>query len=199
LEKEGFEITLLDVHEDGLVRPQEVEAAIREDTCLVTIMYANNEIGTIQPIREIGAICREKKVLFHVDAVQAVVCVGQLAQLDHLDLLLGLVAQRGLSARDLGHKIGACIVRIDDAILEGTVGKDRQRNILLGIVRGIGLGIGLGIGHRVSHRVGYRIGLNRGICRLAGHNKDLKPQKKGQKQTNSLNGFHFHGSFSLLV
>ena len=71
LKKEGFDITLLDVHENGIVTPEEVEAAIREDTCLVTIMFANNEIGTIQPVREIGAVCRAKKVLFHTDAVQA--------------------------------------------------------------------------------------------------------------------------------
>lgn len=71
LEKEGFEITLLDVHENGLVTPEEVREAIRENTCLVTIMYANNEIGTIQPIKEIGDICREKGVIFHTDAVQA--------------------------------------------------------------------------------------------------------------------------------
>lgn len=71
LEKEGFEVTLLDVHRDGIVRPEEVFAAIRPDTCLVTIMYANNEIGTIQPIKEIGAICRENGVIFHTDAVQA--------------------------------------------------------------------------------------------------------------------------------
>lgn len=71
LKKQGFEITLLDVHENGLVSPQQVADAIREDTCLVTIMYANNEIGTIQPISEIGAVCREKGVLFHTDAVQA--------------------------------------------------------------------------------------------------------------------------------
>lgn len=71
LEKEGFDVTLLDVHSDGIVRPEEVRAAIRPDTCLVTIMYANNEIGTIQPIKEIGGICREKGVLFHTDAVQA--------------------------------------------------------------------------------------------------------------------------------
>ena len=57
LEKEGFEITLLDVHSDGLIVPEEVEKAIRDDTCLVTIMFANNEIGTVQPIREIGEIC----------------------------------------------------------------------------------------------------------------------------------------------
>lgn len=72
LEKEGFEVTLLPVHEDGLVVPAELEATIREDTCLVTIMTANNEIGTIQPIKEIGAICRSHGVLFHTDAVQAV-------------------------------------------------------------------------------------------------------------------------------
>ena len=71
LEKEGFEVTLLDVHEDGVVRLEDVEAAIRPDTCLVTVMFANNEIGTIQPIREIGALCREKGIPFHTDAVQA--------------------------------------------------------------------------------------------------------------------------------
>ena len=72
LEKEGFEVTLLDVHENGLIVPEEVEAAIREDTCLVTIMYANNEIGTVQPIAELGAICKKHGILFHTDAVQAV-------------------------------------------------------------------------------------------------------------------------------
>ena len=71
LEKAGFEIELLDVHENGLIHPSQVADAIREDTCLVTIMYANNEIGSIQPIVEIGAICKEKGVLFHTDAVQA--------------------------------------------------------------------------------------------------------------------------------
>lgn len=71
LEKEGFEVTLLDVHEDGVVRLEDVAAAIREDTALVTVMFANNEIGTVQPITEIGALCREKKIPFHTDAVQA--------------------------------------------------------------------------------------------------------------------------------
>lgn len=71
LEKEGFSVTYLDVHEDGIVRVGELEQAITNKTALVTIMYANNEIGTIQPIREIGAICRKHKVLFHTDAVQA--------------------------------------------------------------------------------------------------------------------------------
>ena len=71
LEKEGFEVTLLDVHEDGVVRLEDVEAAIREDTALVTVMFANNEIGTVQPITEIGALCRSKGIPFHTDAVQA--------------------------------------------------------------------------------------------------------------------------------
>ncbi len=71
LEKDGYEVTLLDVHEDGVVRLEDLEAAIREDTCLVTIMFANNEIGTVQPIKEIGALCRERKIPFHTDAVQA--------------------------------------------------------------------------------------------------------------------------------
>ena len=72
LEKEGFTVTLLDVHEDGMVSAQQVEEAITGETCLVTIMYANNEIGTVQPIAEIGEVCRRHGVLFHTDAVQAV-------------------------------------------------------------------------------------------------------------------------------
>ena len=87
LKKEGFDVTLLDVHEDGIVRPEEVAAAIREDTCLVTVMYANNEIGTVQPIREIGAICREKQVLFHTDAVQAMGHIPVNVKDDHIDML----------------------------------------------------------------------------------------------------------------
>ncbi len=71
LKREGFEITLLDVHSDGLVTGQQVADAIRDDTCLVTVMYANNEIGTIEPVSEIGSVCRQRGVLFHTDAVQA--------------------------------------------------------------------------------------------------------------------------------
>ena len=87
MEQEGFEVTLLDVHSDGLVRPEEVEAAIREDTCLVTIMFANNEIGTIQPIREIGAICKKHGVLFHTDAVQAMGHLPIDVKADNIDML----------------------------------------------------------------------------------------------------------------
>ncbi len=72
LKKQGFEVTLLPVHENGIVRPDELEEAIRDDTALVTVMFANNEIGTVQPIAEIAEICKKKGVLFHTDAVQAV-------------------------------------------------------------------------------------------------------------------------------
>ena len=101
LEQEGFEVTLLDVHENGLILPEQVEAAIRPDTCLVTVMYANNEIGTIQPIPEIGRICREHGVLFHTDAVQA---AGHL----HLDVkeqnidLLSLSAHKFHGPKGIG-------------------------------------------------------------------------------------------------
>ena len=87
LEKEGYEVTLLPVHEDGLVRPEELEAAIQEDTCLVSIMYANNEIGTVQPIHEIGEICKKHGVLFHTDAVQAVGHVKIDVKADNIDML----------------------------------------------------------------------------------------------------------------
>ena len=87
LKTEGFEVTLLDVHENGVVRPEEVEAAIRPETCLVTIMYANNEIGTIQPVREIGAACRKHGVLFHTDAVQATGPIAIDVQAENIDML----------------------------------------------------------------------------------------------------------------
>ena len=87
LEQEGFSVTYLDVHSDGLVRPEELEAAIREDTALVTIMYANNEIGTIKPIPELGAICKKHGVLFHTDAVQAAGNVPIQMKEQNIDLL----------------------------------------------------------------------------------------------------------------
>ena len=87
LEKEGFEVTYLEVYENGIVKPEDVEKAIREDTALVTIMYANNEIGTIQPISEIGAICKKHGVLFHTDAVQAVGNIKIDVKEENIDLL----------------------------------------------------------------------------------------------------------------
>ena len=87
LKKEGFEVTLLDVHENGLVTAEQVEEAIREDTCLVTIMYVNNEIGTVQPIKEIGEVCRKHNVTFHTDAVQAVGHIRVNVEEDNIDML----------------------------------------------------------------------------------------------------------------
>lgn len=117
LEKQGFEVELLDVHENGLVTAEQVRDAIREDTCLVTIMYANNEIGTVQPIAQIGAVCREKGVLFHTDAVQA---AGHL----HIDVKAQNIDMLSLSAHKFhGPKgIGALYARRGvwlDSLIEG--------------------------------------------------------------------------------
>lgn len=87
LEKQGFEVTYVPVHENGVVRVEDIEAAIRPDTGLLTIMYANNEIGTIQPIKEIGALCRERKIWFHTDAVQAVGHVPINVEEQNIDML----------------------------------------------------------------------------------------------------------------
>lgn len=87
LEKEGFTVTYLDVYENGIVKVEDVEKAITDETCLVTVMYANNEIGTIQPIKEIGALCKEKGVLFHTDAVQAVGHVKIDVKAENIDIL----------------------------------------------------------------------------------------------------------------
>lgn len=124
LEKEGFDVTLLDVHSDGIVRTQELEAAITDKTGLVTVMYANNEIGTIQPIQEIGQVCRSRGILFHTDAVQA---VGQLpidVKTENIDML-------SMSAHKFhGPKgIGALYIRKGvsiDRLIEGG-GQERGR------------------------------------------------------------------------
>ena len=123
LEKEGFEVTYLPVHRNGIVRPEEVEAAITDKTALVTIMYANNEIGSIQPIPEIGAICKAHGVVFHTDAVQAVGAVEIDVKAQNIDLL-------SLS----GHKIhapkgvGALYIRSGVAVQNFLDGGAQERN-----------------------------------------------------------------------
>ncbi|MCH5164994.1 MAG: cysteine desulfurase NifS [Clostridiales bacterium] len=101
LEREGFEVTYLDVHENGVIAPEEVKNALRDDTALVTVMFANNEIGTIQPIAEIGKLCRERKIVFHTDAVQAVGHVPIDVKAMNIDML-SLSAHKFHGAKGVG-------------------------------------------------------------------------------------------------
>ncbi len=119
LEKEGFEVTLLDVHENGMVSAQQVADAIREDTCLVSVMYANNEIGSIQPIAEIGAVCKEKGVIFHTDAVQAVGHVHINVKEENIDML-SLSAHKFHGPKGVGLLYARKGVRLTNIIEGGT-------------------------------------------------------------------------------
>ena len=125
LEKQGFEITLLDVHDNGLVTAQQVEDALREDTCLVTIMYANNEVGTIQPIPEIGAVCQKHGVLFHTDAVQA---AGHLAidvKAQNIDML-SLSAHKFHGPKGIGVLYARKGIRLESLIEGGAQERGRR-------------------------------------------------------------------------
>ncbi len=125
LEKEGFEVTYLDVYENGIVHPEDVENAIREDTALVTIMYANNEIGTIQPISEIGAICKKHGVLFHTDAVQAAGYVKINVKEQNIDLL-SMTAHKIHGPKGCGLLYVRRGVKIDNLIDGGAQERNRR-------------------------------------------------------------------------
>ncbi len=125
LEKEGFEVTYLDVYENGIVRPEDVENAIREDTAIVTIMYANNEIGTIQPIAEIGAICRKHKVIFHTDAVQAAGFVKINVVEQNIDLL-SMTAHKIHGPKGCGLLYIRRGVRVDNLIHGGAQERNKR-------------------------------------------------------------------------
>ena len=124
LEKFGFEVTYLDVNEEGFVDLKQLEEAITDKTILVSIMFANNEIGTIQPIKEIGALCREKKVLFHTDAVQAIGSVPVDVKEMNIDLL-SLAGHKLYGPKGLGALYIRKGVRIDNLIHGG--GQERGR------------------------------------------------------------------------
>ena len=125
LEKEGFEVTLLDVHENGMVSAQQVADAIREDTCLVSVMYANNEIGSIQPIAEIGAVCKEKGVIFHTDAVQAVGHVHINVKEENIDML-SLSAHKFHGPKGVGVLYERKGIRLPSYIIGGEQEKGRR-------------------------------------------------------------------------
>ena len=125
LEKEGFEVTLLDVHENGIVDPKELENAIRPDTCLVTVMCANNEIGTLQPIREIGEICRNKGVLFHTDAVQAVGHIPINVKTDNIDMM-SASAHKFHGPKGIGFLYASKKVRLSNLIEGGAQESGRR-------------------------------------------------------------------------
>ena len=125
LEKDGFEVTYLDVYENGIVRPEDVKNAIREDTAIVSIMYANNEIGTIQPIAEIGAICKEHNVIFHTDAVQAAGYVKIDVVEQNIDLL-SLTAHKIHGPKGCGLLYVRRGVKIDNLIDGGAQERNRR-------------------------------------------------------------------------
>jgi cysteine desulfurase NifS len=125
LEKEGFEVTYLPVGTDGIVKVEDLDAAIREDTCLVTVMYANNEIGTIQPIKEIGKICREKKILFHTDAVQAVGHIPVNVESEYIDMLSSS-AHKFHGAKGVGFLYARKGIRLTNLIEGGAQERGRR-------------------------------------------------------------------------
>jgi cysteine desulfurase len=146
LEKHGFEVTYLPVDEYGFIKIEDLKAAITDKTILVSIMFANNEIGTIQPIKEIGKICREKKILFHTDAVQA---VGNLA-IDVKDMnidLLSMAAHKIYGPKGTGALYIRKGVRIDNLVHGG--GQERARRAGTENVAGI-VGLGKAIEVAVS-------------------------------------------------
>lgn len=125
LEKDGFEVTYLEVYENGIVRPEDVENAIREDTAIVSIMYANNEIGTIQPIAEIGAICKKHNVIFHTDAVQAAGYVKIDVVEQNIDLL-SLTAHKIHGPKGCGLLYVRRGIKIDNLIDGGAQERNRR-------------------------------------------------------------------------
>lgn len=151
LKKQGFEVELLDVHKNGVVTPEQVSAAIRPDTCLVTIMFANNEIGTIQPIKEIGEICREKGVLFHTDAVQAVGHIPINVKEQNIDLL-SLSAHKFHGPKGIGVLFARKGVVLDNVINGGAQERGKRAGTEnLPAIRGMAVALEEAVGNIDSY------------------------------------------------
>lgn len=147
LEKEGFRVTYLDVYDNGIVKLEDVEKAICDDTCLVTIMYANNEIGTVQPISEIGALCKEKSVLFHTDAVQAVGHIAIDVKKQNIDML-SLSGHKFHATKGIGALYCRKGILLDNLIYGG--GQEKGKRAGTENVPGI-VGLGVAITDMVEH------------------------------------------------
>lgn len=148
LEKdEGFEVTYIDINDNGIVKAQDIEDAIRDDTCLVTVMYANNEIGTVQPIGEIGEICKRKGVLFHTDAVQAVAHIPIDVKKENIDML-SLSGHKFHAVKGTGALYCKKGIRIENLIEGG--GQEKGRRAGTENVPGI-VGLGVAITEMNSH------------------------------------------------
>lgn len=141
LEKDGFEVTYLDVYENGIVKVSDVEKALRDDTCLVTIMFANNEIGTLQPIKEIGALCREKGVLFHTDAVQAVGHIPVDVQEMNIDML-SISAHKFHGPKGMGVLYAKSNVLLS-TLIEGGAQENGKRGGTENVAGAVGLAVAL--------------------------------------------------------
>jgi cysteine desulfurase len=147
LEKQGYEVTYLDVNEEGFINLDDLRSAIKDTTILVSIMFANNEIGTIQPIKEIGAICKEKKVLFHTDAVQAVGHIPVDVKEMNIDLL-SLAAHKFYGPKGVGALYVRKGIKIDNLVHGGAQERGRRAGTenIAGIV-GLGKAIELACEH----------------------------------------------------
>lgn len=146
LEKEGYEVTYLPVDEDGLISVEQVKAAMRDDTLLVTVMFANNEVGTIEPIAEIGALCRERNVLFHTDAVQAVCHVPIDVKVMNIDLM-SISAHKFHGPKGIGALYCRKGIVLEPVIVGGA--QERKRRAGTENVAGI---VGLGAAIERAHK-----------------------------------------------
>lgn len=146
LEKEGYEVTYLPVDEDGLISVEQVRAAMRDDTLLVTVMFANNEVGTIEPIAEIGALCRERNVLFHTDAVQAVCHVPIDVRAMNIDLM-SISAHKFHGPKGIGALYCRKGIVLEPVIVGGA--QERKRRAGTENVAGI---VGLGAAIERAHK-----------------------------------------------